>query len=91
MRRTHLRGHENILKRLLIHAGGFNLGLLIRANLGIGTPRGLQDLAARVCSALFRAIHVGLDLITTHVAREWSIPASRDAGNVSWPSPLMAI
>src|SRR5713226_5378355 len=24
MRRTHLRGHANILKRLLIHAGGFN-------------------------------------------------------------------
>jgi transposase len=26
MRRTHLRGHPNILKRLLIHAGAFNLG-----------------------------------------------------------------
>ena len=25
MRRTHLRGHTNILKRLLIHACGFNL------------------------------------------------------------------
>src|SRR5262245_23045253 len=24
LRRTHLRGHPNILKRLLIHAGGFN-------------------------------------------------------------------
>jgi transposase len=42
MRRTHLRGHENILKRLLIHAGGFNLGLLVRSILGIGTPRGFQ-------------------------------------------------
>ena len=41
MRRTHRRGHQNILKRLLIHAGGFNLGLLIRAILGVGTPRGL--------------------------------------------------
>ena len=30
MRRTHLRGHDNILKRLLIHAGGFNLGLVMR-------------------------------------------------------------
>ena len=28
MRRTHLRGHTNILKRLLIHAAGFNLGLV---------------------------------------------------------------
>ena len=26
MRRTHLRGHQNILKRLLVHAGAFNLG-----------------------------------------------------------------
>jgi hypothetical protein len=42
MRRTHLRGHTNILKRLLIHAGGFNLGLLLRALLSVGTPRGLQ-------------------------------------------------
>jgi len=42
MRRTHLRGHPNILKRLLIHAGGFNLGLIMRQVFGVGTPRGLQ-------------------------------------------------
>ena len=42
MRRTHLRGHENILKRLLIHSGALNLGLLIRQAIGVGTPRGLQ-------------------------------------------------
>ena len=42
MRRTHLRGHTNILKRLLIHAGGFNLGLVMRQLIGVGTPRGLQ-------------------------------------------------
>ena len=30
MRRTHLRGRENILKRLLIHIAGFNLGLMLR-------------------------------------------------------------
>ena len=41
MRRTHLRGHPNILKRLLVHTGAFNLGLLMRT-LGVGTPRGLQ-------------------------------------------------
>ena len=90
MRRTHLRGHENILKRLLIHAGGFNLGLLLRAILGVGTPRGLQGVAARVCLALFRAIVVGLDLITVHVAHEWSIPGSRESSHVSSPSPLVA-
>lgn len=52
MRRTHLRGHENILKRLLIHAGGFNLGLLIRSILGVGTPRGLQGRVAAIVAML---------------------------------------
>jgi len=42
LRRTHLRGHDNILKRLLVHAGAFNLGLLMRTAFGRGTPRGLQ-------------------------------------------------
>jgi len=42
LRRTHLRGHRNILKRLLIHAGAFNLGILMRQVFGRGTPRGLQ-------------------------------------------------
>jgi transposase len=52
MRRTHLRGHSNILKRLLIHAGAFNLGLVMRQLIGIGTPRGLQDRPATVMAAL---------------------------------------
>ena len=42
MRRTHLRRHDNIIKRLLIHAGAFNLGLVMRKLLGNGTPRGFQ-------------------------------------------------
>jgi transposase len=45
MRRTHLRKHNNILKRLLIHVAGANLGLLLRSMYGIGTPRGLQGLS----------------------------------------------
>lgn len=43
MRRTHLRGSENILKRVLIHVGAFNLGLVMRQLIGKGTPRGLQN------------------------------------------------
>jgi transposase len=42
MRRTHLRFHDNIIKRLLIHAGAFNLSLIMRKLSGYGTPRGLQ-------------------------------------------------
>ena len=58
MRRTHLRGHENILKRLLIHAGGFNLGLLIRSILGVGTPRSLQGRLAAVMATAVALIAV---------------------------------
>ena len=39
MRRTHLRGHKNILKRQLIHVGAFNLSLILRQLMGAGTPR----------------------------------------------------
>jgi transposase len=52
MRRTYLRGHENILKRALIHGGAFNLGLLLRRGLGVGTPRGLQGRAAALLALL---------------------------------------
>jgi len=39
MRRTHLRGRANILKRLLIQAAAFNLALLLRVKYGMGKPR----------------------------------------------------
>ncbi len=45
MRRTHLKGQKNILKRLLFHAVGFNLALLVRKSSGIGKPRTLQGLS----------------------------------------------
>lgn len=59
MRRTHLRGHSNILKRILIHAAGFNLGRLLRHLVGFGTPRGLQGrtrVLLRLLLSLYRAL-----------------------------------
>ena len=44
MRRTHLRGHTNIYKRLCIHGGAFNLSLVMRQITGKGTPRALHGL-----------------------------------------------
>ena len=44
MRRTHLRKHNNILKRQLIHIAGFNLSLIFRRLLGAGTPREWNNL-----------------------------------------------
>ena len=52
MRRVHLRGHSNILKRLLVHVCGFNLGLLMRQLTGVGTPRSLQGRATALLHAL---------------------------------------
>jgi transposase len=48
MRRTHLRGHQNIAKRLLVHAAGFNLSLVLRRLLGFGKPRRVQDAVRRL-------------------------------------------
>src|SRR5713101_5112689 len=56
MRRTHLRGHTNILKRVLIHASGFNLGLVMRQLIGLGTPRGLQGRLAVVIATLLMLV-----------------------------------
>jgi transposase len=48
MRRTHLRGHPNILKRLLIQVAGFNLGLVMRKLVGAGKPRALAGVAGLI-------------------------------------------
>jgi transposase len=54
MRRTHLRGHSNILKRQLIHVAGFNLSLVMRQRMGKGTPRGWQGISTDLVQALLR-------------------------------------
>src|SRR5450631_4637018 len=90
MRRTYLRGHTNILKRLLIHAGGFNLGLLLRALLGAGTPRGLQDRGGRAGAALLYLIHIVHEPLMVRVVSKCSVSASRHSDCVSSPSPFVA-
>jgi transposase len=39
MRRTWLRGCDNVHKRYLVHVAGHNLGILMRLLIGAGTPR----------------------------------------------------
>src|SRR5467141_3678952 len=72
LRRTHLRGHQNILKRLLVHAGAFNLGLLMRKTFGRGTPRALQGRRFDP-SSLEIALGTLVDLVWTRVTRLWAI------------------
>ena len=70
MRRLYLRGNANIHKRLLIHAGGFNLGLIMRRLIGKGTPRGLQDLFFALFS-MFWALLAACRVHAASVARRW--------------------
>jgi len=58
MRRTHLRGRMNILKRILIHVSALNLGFLMRAACGFGTARSLQGRGLALFSAHYRSIKV---------------------------------
>jgi transposase len=73
MRRTHLRGHENIRKRLIVHAAGYNLGLLLRAIIGVGKPRCLQDLP----KALLRLLLTLYTLLAGLIRRRVSSPSTR--------------
>jgi transposase len=53
MRRCHLRGRDNILKRQLVHVGAFNLSLVLRKLLGAGTPRELRNRFGRLVVRVF--------------------------------------
>ena len=70
LRRTHLRGHLNILRRLLVHAGAFNLGILMRQACGRGTPRGLQRRRIGVWAL---EIALFIERVWTAATRLWSI------------------
>jgi transposase len=73
LRRTYLRGYQNILKRLLVHAGAFNLGLLMRQAFGHGTPRGLQGRRFGIGPLEIAFAIVGAR-VWTAVMRLWSTP-----------------
>jgi transposase len=64
MRRAWLRGRENIHKRYLVHVAGFNLGILMRALFGYGTPRE----AGNARSALLFVIQIEIALAIVMIA-----------------------
>jgi len=63
MRHLYLCGRENIAKRVLIHAAGFNIGLMMRVKYGLRKPRSM----GRWACALFLALIRSLWLV-------WSVP-----------------
>jgi hypothetical protein len=58
MTRMHLRGKNNIAKRALIHAAIFNLSLILRQILGVGTARHGADLVAAIYFAFLMLTQV---------------------------------
>lgn len=68
LRRVHIRGQEEIRKRILIHATAFNLSLVMRQRFGFGTPRALQGLAA-AAEALADASARGLAALLAEIGR----------------------
>ena len=75
LRRVFVRGHENVRKRVLIQAAACNIGMLLRHQTGIGTPRSLQG---RAFSAIFRLIDGLIDRwgrLTRPWGLKWTPPA----------------
>ena len=66
MRRAWLRGRENIHKRYLIHVAGFNLGVLMRAPYGSGTPRQAAEARTAFIFVLQTDASLAFSLIAAH-------------------------
>ena len=86
-RRTWLRGIEKIKKRYLISAAAHNLGVIMRALFGIGTPRSLQQFKNGL-DGLVLSLHFSCLLILRAISRQdfdpallsLAIPTAREHG-----------
>jgi transposase len=59
MRHLYLRKRENIAKRVLIHAAGFNIGLMMRVKYGLRKPRSMGRWACALFLSLVRCLWLG--------------------------------
>jgi transposase len=73
LRRTHLRGRDNILKRLLIHAAAFNIALLVRKLYDSGKPRTLQWASLELLRALL-CLWIALARLAAAKCADWDTP-----------------
>jgi transposase len=64
MRRTWLRGRQNVHKRYLIHVAGFNLGILMRALFGCGTPREAANASGAVLFVIQTDVALAVAIVT---------------------------
>src|SRR6202142_26036 len=64
LRRLHVRGRDNVAKRVLLQAAAFNLALILRTITRAGTPKGLADLKRSVLWTLLRVLGALAALLT---------------------------
>ena len=64
MRRVHLQGRQNILKRLLVHGAAFNLSLILRKIMGVGQAPAVTGALFAAFYAISAPIFVALDATT---------------------------
>jgi transposase len=88
MRRVHLRGKSNIAKRALIHAAAFNLSLILRQILRVGTARQAADLFAALCFAFLQLAQAGNSaLLAIEQRRPTARPTNQNCHHQSQPRP----
>jgi transposase len=75
-RRSWLRGLVDVGKRYLMHAAGHNLGVVMRALFGIGTPRSLQGGGEFALAPVFAVWSKLYTAISARMARLFPRPAS---------------
>lgn len=83
--RMTIRGLENVTKRYLIHAAAYNLGLVMRAIFGCGTPKGLADALGWLFIHLFSLL---VTLFTPMEPRNRFLAASQATGQICRRQPV---
>ena len=86
MRRLHLRGRENVAKRVPVHAAGFNLGPLMRLEYGLRKPR---SLTAAACAPIFAPVQWLRWAAAASRGIETTVPLRHPAGR--WDLALSAL
>ena len=90
LRRLHVRGRDNVAKRVLLQAAAFNLALILRTITRAGTPKGLADLKRSVFCTLLRVLAALAALLTPVSGLYETPPLTPDrSGRHRWNPPTL--
>lgn len=90
MRRTHLRGHDNNLKRMVVHVAGFNLSLMMLRRFGVGKPRSLQGNTG-LLTALLAVLRIATVLMTPAVRHALLTSRTQSSRSSHWERGLRSM